>query len=139
MQCRFYEQAPGAGGMATGCAVVGCGRHPEQRALSRGRRLESLLCHPPCGKTALYVHDISAESHAAVNRLFGLHLIRPGDIERAWSSYLVEGLDDRLAADYDTEVSFSADETAGECRRAGEFVERVRQYLITKGFSTQEL
>jgi hypothetical protein len=31
--------------------------------------------------------------------MFGLHLVRPGEIEPEWSAYLVESLDDRLAAD----------------------------------------
>ena len=33
-------------------------------------------------KAALEVHDVAAESHAAVRRLFGQHLIRAGEIER---------------------------------------------------------
>lgn len=90
-------------------------------------------------KAALQVHDVAAQSHAAVNRLFGLHLIRSGDIEREWSSHLVEGLDDRLAADYDAEASFSAEDAAYECRRAREFVERVARYLQAKGITEQEL
>lgn len=90
-------------------------------------------------KAALHVHDVEAESHAAVNRLFGLHVIRSGDIEQEWSSHLVEGLDDRLAADYDAEASFSADDAASECRRARAFVERIHRYLLAKGLTEQEL
>ncbi len=51
-------------------------------------------------KAGLHVHDIAAESHSAVRRMFGLHLIKSGDIETEWSAYLTAGLDDRLAADY---------------------------------------
>ena len=60
-------------------------------------------------KAALFIHDVSAESHAAVRRMFGLHLIRSGEIESLWSSNLGESLDDRLAADYDASASFSSD------------------------------
>ncbi len=58
-------------------------------------------------KAALHVHDIVAESHPAVRRMFGLHLVKTGEIEPEWSAYLTESLDHRLAADYDVETIFS--------------------------------
>lgn len=70
-------------------------------------------------KAALHVHDIAAESHPAVRRMFGLHLVKPGEIEAEWSAYLTESLDDRLAADYDVETYFSKQKpeaSAGEPR-----------------------
>jgi hypothetical protein len=76
-------------------------------------------------KAALHVHDIAADSHVAVKRLFGLHLIRAGEIEPEWSAHLAKSLDERLAADYDAEVTFSAAEVRDECRRARRFVGRV--------------
>lgn len=30
-------------------------------------------------KAGLHVHDVAAESHPAVRRMFGLHLVRPGE------------------------------------------------------------
>ncbi|MBI2191409.1 MAG: HEPN domain-containing protein [Planctomycetes bacterium] len=90
-------------------------------------------------KAALCVQDVAADSHAAVRRLFGLHLVRTGEIEREWSAYLAEGLDDRLAADYDAKVSFSKEEAEKECQRSQEFLDRIRRYLSNKGFSDSEL
>jgi len=90
-------------------------------------------------KAALYVHDVTAESHAGVRRLFGLHLIRAGEIEAEWSTHLSEGLDDRLAADYDTEVSFSQEEARQECQRSQEFLHRIHRYLLTNGLADREL
>jgi uncharacterized protein (UPF0332 family) len=90
-------------------------------------------------KAALHVHDIVAESHPAVRRLFGLHLVRPGEIEPEWAAYLVESLDDRLAADYDVETSFSREEARSECRRSREFLGRVKRYLLKKGLKEAEL
>jgi uncharacterized protein (UPF0332 family) len=69
--------------------------------------------HAP--KAALFIHDVAAESHAAVRRMFGLHLIRSGEIEPMWSSNLGESLDDRLAADYDANATFSFAEASQEC------------------------
>lgn len=90
-------------------------------------------------KAALHVHDVTAESHAAVRRLFGLHLIRRGEIEKEWSAHLVESLDDRLVADYDAEVSISREDASHECRRSREFLNRFRRYLLTKGITQRDL
>jgi type III restriction enzyme len=43
--------------------------------------------------------------------MFGLHLIRSGEIESMWSSNLGESLDDRLAADYDANADFKLSAT----------------------------
>ncbi len=90
-------------------------------------------------KAALQVHDIVAESHPAVRRMFGLHLVKPGEIESEWSAYLTESLDDRLAADYDVEISFSRQEARSECHRTGEFLKRIKRYLLKNSLKETEL
>lgn len=90
-------------------------------------------------KAALHVRDIAAESHPAVRRMFSLHLVKPGKIESEWSAYLTESLDDRLAADYDVEISFSRQEARSECRRTEEFLKRIKHYLLKNGFKESEL
>lgn len=90
-------------------------------------------------KAALHVYDVAADSHAAVRRLFGLHLVRAGGIEKEWSAHIAERLDDRLAADYDAEASFSEEAARSECRRNGEFLDRIFRYLLTNGLTESEL
>jgi uncharacterized protein len=90
-------------------------------------------------KAALHIHDVAVASHAAVRRMFGLHLVRSGEIEPEWSAYLIESLDDRLAADYDVETDFSKEDARDECRRSREFLNRVRRYLLKKGLKEKEL
>ena len=90
-------------------------------------------------KAALFVHGVAATSHAGVKRMFGLHLVHPGRIEPLWSDHLVEGSDERLAADYDVFISYSEEETRRECERAREFLERMRQYLIANGLTERDL
>jgi uncharacterized protein (UPF0332 family) len=90
-------------------------------------------------KAALHVHNVVTASHAAVRRMVGLHLIRPGEIEREWASHLGEMLDDRLAADYDVETVFTPAEASQACQQAGAFLERIRIYLLTKGLTATEL
>ena len=90
-------------------------------------------------KAALFVRDVVAESHAAARRLFGKHLVLSGDIEQRWATYLGASMDERLAADYDTEASFAAEDARQECERARAFVERIRHYLLSSGLADAEL
>ena len=90
-------------------------------------------------KAALLVHDVETASHAGVRRMFGKHLVLTGDIEGQWSKYLGRSSDDRLMADYDAGVSFTAGESQLECQRAQAFLKRIRQYLLAKGLTGQEL
>lgn len=90
-------------------------------------------------KAALYIHDVSADSHTAVRRLFGLHLIQTQDIEKSWASCLGESLDDRLSADYDPQVSFSESDARNECGQSRKFIRRIRRYLLDQGFKVSEL
>jgi uncharacterized protein (UPF0332 family) len=90
-------------------------------------------------KAGLYVQGISAESHAAVRSLFGLHLIRTGEIERDWAAHLGESLDDRLAADYDPEIPFNRRDARRAFRQTRQFLARIRRFLLGKGFTAGEL
>jgi uncharacterized protein (UPF0332 family) len=71
--------------------------------------------------------------------MFGLHLVKAGEIEPEWSADLTESLDDRLAADYDAETSFSRQEARSECRRARDFINRIKRYLLKNGVEETEL
>lgn len=90
-------------------------------------------------KAALFVHDIGLSSHAAVRRMFGLHLVRTGHVEPEWARELGGSLDDRLMADYSVHVRFSREETMQEYQRAEAFLNRMRRYLIENGIGEEEL
>lgn len=90
-------------------------------------------------KAALYVFDVDARSHDAVRRLFGLHLIRSGRLERELASYLARSADDCLVADYDIEVTFGRDQATLECERAAAFLRRIREYLLQQGVAPAAL
>ena len=90
-------------------------------------------------KAALYLRGITAESHAAVKRLFGLHLIQTGLIEAEWGSFAGESLDLRLTADYDVETPFSEMDAREEYSRARSFLVRIRVLLLANGLSPEEL
>lgn len=84
-------------------------------------------------KAALLVHNAIAESHAAVRRLFGSILVRPGLLEKEWAAVLSREQDRRVAADYDVGVSWEAEESSRLLEQAGAFVQRIRDYLGSLG------
>jgi uncharacterized protein len=90
-------------------------------------------------KAALYVHNVATASHAAVRRMFGLHLIQSGDIEGEWGSHLGEILDDRLAADYDVEAEFSIEEANATCEQARAFLDRIESYMLANDITADDL
>jgi uncharacterized protein (UPF0332 family) len=90
-------------------------------------------------KAALYVRGVAADTHRAIRQMFGLHLISAGEIEKSWSAHLGKGFDQRLAADYDAEISFSEAEAIEACRLTRRFLRRIRQYLLSKGFTPSQL
>jgi uncharacterized protein (UPF0332 family) len=110
--------------------------HGDYRADSVSRAYYAIM---HAAKAGLFVRDVEATSHAGVKRMFGLHLVRPGDIEARWSTYLGEGLDDRLEADYNVFASYSAQQAEQECERAREFLARMRRYLIENGLYEHDL
>ncbi|ETX00068.1 MAG: hypothetical protein ETSY1_12585 [Candidatus Entotheonella factor] len=89
-------------------------------------------------KAALYIHDVTTASHAAVRRMFGLHLIQTGAIEGEWASHLGEILDDRLAADYDVEAVFTAEEVNHACQQARAFLDRIQTYLLENNLTIDD-
>ena len=68
-----------------------------------------------------------------------MHFIKTGEFEREWSSPLAECLDDRLAADYDSDRKFTAREARDESRRAAAFLKRVRRFLRARRLTPAEL
>ena len=84
-------------------------------------------------KAALLVHNVIAESHAAVRRLFGQVLVVAAGVEREWAQILARGHDQREAAEYNVEFVVEADAAARVVPDARRFVERMAAYVISKG------
>lgn len=51
-------------------------------------------------KASLLVHEVIADSHTKVRRLFGSVLVRPGLIEKEWAAILAREQDKRAVAEY---------------------------------------
>ncbi len=89
-------------------------------------------------KAALLVHDSIAESHAALRRLFGQVLVRPGLIEKEWAAILGREQDERIAADYVIGTSWEPEDSSRLVAEAATFVERIRDYLVSVGLALEE-
>lgn len=90
-------------------------------------------------KAALAVPEIETSTHAGVRSMFGLHLVKTGEIEPHWASELSEGLDDRIRAEYNVFAHFNDEDARDEHDRATAFLSRIRQYLLTKGLRENEI
>ena len=80
-------------------------------------------------KAALQVYGVSAESHDAVRRLFGLHLVNSGLIESEWGREIGNSADLRISADYDVMTKFDEADARDACEHAQAFLDRIRSLL----------
>ncbi len=80
-------------------------------------------------KAALAVEGIEPQSHHAVRRMFGLHLVKAGKIERDLARILAAEQEDREIGDYDIYVKIEHDRALKRVQDAEEFVQRIEKYL----------
>ena len=82
-------------------------------------------------KAALTTVGVEPESHHAVRRMFGLHLVKSGKIEKEFAVILTAQQEDREIGDYDIYVEIEQDRAAKSVHDAEKFVERIDKYLQT--------
>ena len=90
-------------------------------------------------KAALALDDIDTSTHAGVRSMFGLHLVKTGQIEPQWGAELGLSLEDRVKADYNVFAHFSDEDAGDQHARATAFLERIRNYLLAKGLTENEV
>jgi len=84
-------------------------------------------------KAVLLVQGVNVESHRAVRRLFGQHLIQTGKMDAKYSKILAEEQDDRYLADYDVIFSPEKERCQKRIEDAMAFLDAVKQYLKRHG------
>jgi uncharacterized protein (UPF0332 family) len=82
-------------------------------------------------KAALATKDIEPESHNAVKRMFGLYLIKTGEIEKDFAKILTAEQEDRAIGDYNIYLEIEQDRALKRVRDAEKFVGRIKKYLQT--------
>ena len=82
-------------------------------------------------KAALAIEGVEPQSHHAVRRMFGLHLVKTGKIEKEFARILTAEQEDREIGDYDIHIEIEQDTALKRVRDAEKFVERIDKYLQT--------
>ena len=86
-------------------------------------------------KAVLLFENVRVESHEAVKRLFGLHLIKTGKIDTEYSIILREEQDDRMLADYDAAFNPGKNQVNQRIKDSRQFFARIEEYLETNKFT----
>ena len=80
-------------------------------------------------KAALTMVGVEPESHHAVRRMFGLHLVKSGKIEKEFAAILTAQQEDREIGDYDIYVEIEQARAAKSVLKAEKFIQRIEKYL----------
>lgn len=80
-------------------------------------------------KAALVTTGVEPESHSAVRRLFGLHLVKTGKLEKDFAKILTAEQEDREIGDYDIHIEIEQDTAQKRVLDAERFLQRITQYL----------
>lgn len=80
-------------------------------------------------KAALVTVGIEPESHYAVRRMFGLHLVKSGKIEKEFAVILTTQQEDRETGDYDIDIEIEQDRATKSVLDAEKFIQRIEKHL----------
>ena len=80
-------------------------------------------------RAALGERDVEARTHAGVVSEFGRLFVKTGEVGREHLTSLGRALNDRLLAEYDEDLTFSAEQAERVQRSAEAFVAEIRRLL----------
>jgi len=80
-------------------------------------------------KAALVEVGVAPQSHQGVRRMFGLHLIKTGKIEKDFAGILTAQKEDREIGDYDIHIVIEQDTALKRVLDAEKFIQRIEKYL----------
>lgn len=111
-----------------------------QKALSAAKALLEFKLYEDCvsrayyavlhaAKAALAKEGIEPQSHNAVRRMFGLHLVKTGKLEKDFAIILTAEQEDREIGDYDIHIEIEKDTAQKRVADAEKFVQGIEKYL----------
>jgi len=80
-------------------------------------------------KAALSLAGVESDTHDGVRRMFGLHLVKTGKIEKEFAKILTAGQEDREIGDYEANIEIEEERARQRVNEAEKFVQRIEQYL----------
>ncbi|NJE54990.1 MULTISPECIES: HEPN domain-containing protein [unclassified Thermococcus] len=87
-----------------------------------------------CAEAILLTKGIRVSKHSAVIALLGREFVKTGEVPHRFFTHLRTAFNLRQTADYSFVVDITEEEARENIRRAEEFLEFTRRYLISKGF-----
>ena len=87
-----------------------------------------------CAEAILLTKGIRVSKHSAVIALLGREFVKTGEVPHRFFTHLRTAFNLRQTADYSFVVDITEEEARENIRRAEEFLEFTRRYLISNGF-----
>ncbi|MCK4311737.1 MAG: HEPN domain-containing protein [Candidatus Cloacimonetes bacterium] len=88
-------------------------------------------------KAALALSEVEVETHNGVRRMFGLHLVKSGKIEKEFAKILTATHEDREIGDYEIDIEIEEERARQRVNEANKFIQRIEKYLqITKNITS---
>ncbi len=84
-------------------------------------------------KAALALCEIEADTHNGVRRMFGLHLVKTGKMDREFARILTAEHEDREIGDYEVDIVIEEGRAKQRVAQAEKFVEGIERFLQTCG------
>jgi uncharacterized protein (UPF0332 family) len=80
-------------------------------------------------KASLFLAGVAPDSHDGVRRMFGLHLVKTGNIEKEFAKILTAAQEDREIGDYEVGIEIEEERARQRVNEAEKFMQRIEQYL----------
>lgn len=83
--------------------------------------------------TALLIdNNIKTKSHKGARQMFGLHLVKPGLIDKSLAKFFTDLYDLRQTGDYDDFIEFTKEDVLDLLKPANDFISRTENILSKK-------
>src|SRR3989338_3830394 len=83
-------------------------------------------------QAALFTKGLEANSHQGLNRLFSLHFIRSGILEKKFSTILSHAQKAREESDYQPEIPFNGEEAGLRIEESKAFIQKIEKYIASE-------
>lgn len=87
-------------------------------------------------RAALLTQGVRVNSHEAVKRLFGMHLVKPGLLPAELAVSIRQEQDDRFLADYDVTFEPGAEQTEERVNEARSFLQSIESFVQNSEWSS---
>ena len=81
-------------------------------------------------KAILISEGIEVNSHNAVVKMFGLHIVKTGKMDKEFAKILIAEQEDREISDYDIDIEIEKDRAVQRTEEAEKFVKCVEFYFL---------